>query len=175
MIDTPRLTLMPLTLEQVRLHLAGGTLLEEAMGVRPGHRTVTEPLLSILTHFTVPFLQNPRRQPIYDTIWVALDRELNQFVADCKFKGAPDEEQTVEIGYGTYPGFQRRGYMTELVGGLTRWAFTQPGIHRITAETLLPNAASQSVLLANGFTSFEQDERVRWWELRRESRVMSDE
>jgi RimJ/RimL family protein N-acetyltransferase len=164
MIETPRLTLIPLTLDQVRLHIAGGTLLEETLGVRPGHREVTEPLLSIIRAFTIPFLQNPDRQPIYDTIWVALDRELNQFVADAKFKGAPDEEQTVEIGYGTYPAFQRRGYMTEIVAGLTTWAFAQPGIHRVTAETALTNMASQAVLLNNGFTMFEKDEYVCWWE-----------
>ena len=167
MIETPRLTLLPLTLEQVRLHVAGGTYLEDELGIRPGHRDVPEPLRSILTHFTIPFLQNPRRQAIYDTLWVALDRDLNQLVADAKFKGAPDEEETVEIGYGTYPAFQRRGYMTELVGGLVGWALAQPGVARVTAETLLTNAASQAVLLANGFTPFEQDERVRWWERRR--------
>ncbi|MEZ0542779.1 GNAT family N-acetyltransferase [Fibrella arboris] len=164
MIDTPRLTLIPLTLDQVRLHIAGGTLLEDELGARPGHREVAEPLRSIIQAFTIPFLQNPARQPIYDTIWVALDRELNQFVADIKFKGAPDEEQTVELGYGTYPAFQRRGYMTEIVGGLTAWALAQPGIDRVTAETALTNVASQAVLLTNQFNPFEQDQYVRWWE-----------
>lgn len=164
MIETPRLMLLPLSLEQVRLHIAGGTQLEEAMGVRPGHREVTEPLLSILRHFTIPFLQNPTRQSIYDTLWIALDTSLNQFVADMKFKGMPDEEQTVEIGYGTYPAFQRRGYMTEIVGAMTAWALSQPNTHRVVAETALHNTASQTVLLNNGFHPFQQDERVRWWE-----------
>ncbi|WP_375446350.1 GNAT family N-acetyltransferase [uncultured Fibrella sp.] len=167
MIATPRLTLIPLTVDQVRLHIAGGTRLEDELGVRSGHREVAEPLLSIIKAFTIPFLQSPDRQPIYDTIWVALDRELNQFVADAKFKGAPDEEQTVEIGYGTYPAFQRRGYMTEIVGGLTAWALSQPGVDRVTAETALNNTASQAVLLNNQFMPFEQDEYVRWWEKRR--------
>ncbi|MEZ0486885.1 GNAT family N-acetyltransferase [Fibrella aquatica] len=166
MIETPRLTLLPLTVDQVRLHIAGGTLLETALGVRPGHREVTEPLLSIIKAFTIPFLQQPDRQPIYDTIWVALDRELNQFVADFKFKGAPDDEQTVELGYGTYPAFQGRGYMTELVGGATAWAFLQPGVERVTAETSLTNVASQTVLQKNQFVRFEQDEYVCWWERR---------
>lgn len=164
MIETPRLTLIPLSLDQVRLHIAGGTLLEENLGVRPGHRTVTEPLLSIIRAFTIPFLQDPARQPIYDTIWVALDRDRQQLVADIKFKGAPDEEQTVEIGYGTYPAFQQQGYMTEIVGGLTAWALAQPGVNRVTAETAVTNAASQAVLLTNQFIPFEQNEYVRWWE-----------
>jgi [ribosomal protein S5]-alanine N-acetyltransferase len=165
MLETPRLTLIPLTLEQVRLHIAGGTLLEEAMGVRPGHRLVEEPLMSIIRHFTIPFLQNPTRQPLYDTLWIALDRELNQFVADTKFKGPPDEDDhSVEIGYGTYPAFQQRGYMTEIVGSMVGWALAQPGVERVVAETALANVASQQVLLNNRFVPFGQDERVRWWE-----------
>ncbi len=167
MIETTRLTLIPLTLDQLRLHIAGGTLLEEEFGVQPGHREVTEPQLSIIRAFTIKFLQDPARQPIYDTIWVALDRELNQFVADSKFKGAPDEEQTVEIGYGTYPAFRERGYMTEIVGGLTQWALAQPGLHRVTAETVLTNTASHRVLQKNQFSPFSEDERVRWWEKKR--------
>ncbi len=164
MIETARLRLIPLTSTQVRLHVAGGTRLEEALTVRPGHRTVDEPLRSILTAFTIPFLDDPRRQLLFDTIWIALDRELNQFVADAKFKGAPDEEQTVEIGYGTYPAFRQQGYMTELVGGLLAWAFQQPGLWRVTAETALGNTASEGVLLRNGFRLFEQNEHVCWWE-----------
>ncbi|MBO0930102.1 GNAT family N-acetyltransferase [Fibrella aquatilis] len=165
MIETNRLSIRPLTLEQLRLHLAGGTLLEDELGALPGHREVTEPLLSILKHFTIPFLQNPNRQPLYDTIWIARDRTLNQFVADAKFKGAPDEEQTIEIGYGTYPTFQGRGYMTELVGGLVTWALNQPGVRRVTAETDLTNAASQAVLRHNSFHPFAEDDRTMWWEL----------
>ena len=164
MIETNRLSIRPLTLEQLRLHLAGGTALEDEFGALPGHRDVTEPLLSILTHFTIPFLQNPNRQPLYDTIWIARDRTLNQFVAEAKFKGAPDEEHTIEIGYGTYPIFQRRGYMTELVGGLVGWALKQSGVRRVTAETAVANTASQAVLLSNGFQPFAQDEMTRWWE-----------
>jgi [ribosomal protein S5]-alanine N-acetyltransferase len=164
MLETPRLTLIPLSLEQVRLHIAGGTLLEDVMGVRPGHREVTEPLLSIIRNFTIPSLQKPARPFLYETLWIALDRELNQFVADTKFKGAPDDEQSLEIGYGTYPAFQGRGYMTEIVGGMVGWALAQPGVQRVIAETALDNTASQHVLLNNHFVPFGQDERVRWWE-----------
>jgi [ribosomal protein S5]-alanine N-acetyltransferase len=165
MLETPRLTLIPLTPEQVRLHIGGGTLLEDAMGVRPGHRIVEEPLQSIIRHFTIPFLQNPARPFLYDTLWIALDRDLNQFVADTKFKGAPDEDDhSVEIGYGTYPAFQRRGYMTEIVGGMVGWALAQPGVQRVVAETALDNTASQNVLINNHFIPFKQDECVRWWE-----------
>jgi [ribosomal protein S5]-alanine N-acetyltransferase len=164
MIQTERLTLLPLTLEQLQLHVENSTRLEESLGLVPGHREVTEPLLSIITHFTIPRLKDPDLNPLFQTIWIGWDRETGQIVADAKFKGEPDEEGVVEIGYGTYPAFQRRGYMTEMVGGLMAWASEQPGVRRIMADTDADNLASQRVLQKNGFRFVEETEGLLWWE-----------
>lgn len=164
MIETPRLTLLPLTLEQLSLHVADRYRLEQSLGLQRGHRQVEEPLLSIITHFTVPRLKNPANDPLYHTVWIAVDRARQQIVADAKFKGEPDETGTVEIGYGTYPAFQRQGYMTEMVGGLVRWAGGQSGVRRVVADTDADNVASQKVLEKNGFRLFDRIEELLWWE-----------
>lgn len=164
MIETPRLTLLPLTLDQLRLHIADNTQLEASLGLMKGHRKVVEPLLSVIVHFTVPRLKDPARNPLYNTVWIAIDREKGQIVADAKFKGEPDETGTVEIGYGTYPAFQRQGYMAEMVGGLVRWAGGQPGVRRVVADTDAENVASQKVLAKNRFRLFDQIEEMLWWE-----------
>lgn len=163
MIETNRLTLLPLSLDQLRLHLADSTQLEASLGLLAGHRTVTEPLLSIITHFTVPRLKDPANNPLYHTIWIAIDRATRQIVADAKFKGEPDEDATVEIGYGTYPAFQGRGYMTEMVGGLLQWAAQQPHIEHVAADTEPGNLASQRVLEKNGFVQVSQVDDMFWW------------
>lgn len=165
MIETRRLTLLPLTLDQLRLHVADGRQLEQMLGLRTGHRKVEEPLLSIIAHFTVPRLKDPAYDPLYHTIWIAIDRERQLVVADAKFKGEPDETGTVEIGYGTYPAFQRQGYMAEIVGGLVRWAGQQPGVRRVVADTNVENVASQRVLEKNGFRLFDRVEEMLWWEI----------
>lgn len=164
MIETSRLTLLPLTLDQLRLHVADSSQLEASLGLPKGHRKVVEPLLSVIVHFTVARLRDPARDPLYNTVWIAIDRQKRQIVADAKFKGEPDETGTVEIGYGTYPAFQRQGYMAEMVGGLMRWAGEQPGVLRVVADTNAENAASQKVLEKNGFRLFDQIEDMLWWE-----------
>ncbi|CCH51359.1 GCN5-related N-acetyltransferase [Fibrisoma limi BUZ 3] len=164
MINTRRLTLVPLTLQQLQLHVADSHRLEQTMGLLPGHRQVTEPLLSIIVHFTVPRLKDPAFDPIFHTIWIAIDREKRQIVADAKFKGEPDETGTVEIGYGTYPAFQRLGYMSEMVSGLLAWAKQQSDIRRVVADTDVENVASQKVLEKNGFRLFGRVEHLLWWE-----------
>jgi RimJ/RimL family protein N-acetyltransferase len=166
MIETARLTIIPLTLSQLQLHVADTYQLEAEMGLQRGHRELTEPVHSILTYFTIPRLQDPSLDPLYHTLWIAIDREKNQIVAEAKFKGEPDETGTVEIGYGTYSKLQRQGYMSEMVSGLMKWVGQQPGVERIAADTDAENVASQKVLIKNGFNLFDRQENILWWEYR---------
>jgi RimJ/RimL family protein N-acetyltransferase len=71
-------------------------------------------------------------------------------VGSVGFKGPP-RGGTVEIGYSVLPQFRRRGYAAEMVGGLTRWALSQPGVSRVIAEAEATNLASVGVLLRVGF------------------------
>lgn len=164
MIETKRLTIQPLSLDQLRLHITDNTQLERVLDLLPGHREVAEPLLSIIRHFTLHRLKDPDLDPLYHTLWIGWDRRTRQIVADAKFKGEPDETGTVEIGYGTYPTFQGQGYMTEMVGGLVDWARQQLSVLRVMADTDADNLASQRVLQKNGFQFVEETEGLLWWE-----------
>jgi [ribosomal protein S5]-alanine N-acetyltransferase len=72
-------------------------------------------------------------------------------VAGGGFLGAP-QDGIAQIGYSVLPQFQGRGYATEMVGGLVRWAMGQPGVVRVVAETEWANPASVRVLTKAGFT-----------------------
>jgi len=67
------------------------------------------------------------------------------------FKGAPDGEGAVEIGYEIAPAWRRRGLAREAVEELLRHAFSHAQVHRVRAHTLATGHASQAVLLACGF------------------------
>ena len=71
-------------------------------------------------------------------------------IGDLCFKGL-EPGKNPEIGYGILEEYQGRGYATEAVKLALRWAFQQPGIFAVEAETEADNAASQRVLLKNGF------------------------
>lgn len=67
------------------------------------------------------------------------------------FKGAPDNNGDVEIGYGIDEAYRCHGYATEAVGAMTKWALTQPGVRRVLAQTEPGNTISQRVLQKCGF------------------------
>ena len=56
-----------------------------------------------------------------------------------------------EIGYGILEEHQGQGYATEAVQAACRWAFLNPDVTSLEAETDAGNAASQRVFQKCGF------------------------
>jgi [ribosomal protein S5]-alanine N-acetyltransferase len=76
-----------------------------------------------------------------------------RILAGCAgFKGKPDEQGEVEIGYTILPEFQRRGLASAAVSLLSEHAFKDERVSRIKAETLPGLPASIGVLARCGFT-----------------------
>ena len=95
-------------------------------------------------------IRHPEQRDWY-TVWFMARRDGSGGpIGDLCFKGL-GTDGVVEIGYGTYTGFEGNGYMTEAVTALVQWASRQPGVLRIEAEADKDNLASQRVLAKSGF------------------------
>lgn len=84
------------------------------------------------------------------------------------FKGDPDPQGTVEIGYLTFPDHVGQGVASELAGGLLGIA-REAGARRVLAHTLPQANASTRVLEKNGFahigSAMDEDVGEAWqWE-----------
>ena len=67
------------------------------------------------------------------------------------FKGTPDAEGVVEIGYGIEEEYRQKGYATEAVKGFVKWALEHNEVKCVVAQTDIHNEISQKVLIRNGF------------------------
>ena len=67
------------------------------------------------------------------------------------FKGLPDAEGTVEVGYAVVAGRQRAGLATEAVDALVSWALARPEVRSVVANTYPELHASIRVLEKLGF------------------------
>ena len=83
------------------------------------------------------------------TAWYWILKRPRTVIGISGFKSKP-VNGAVEIGYSVLPTFQRRGLATEGIGAMTAWAFAN-GVDLVFAETLPELAASQRVLVKNGF------------------------
>ncbi|MBZ5538584.1 MAG: GNAT family N-acetyltransferase [Acidobacteriia bacterium] len=86
------------------------------------------------------------------------------------FKGKPTPDGTVEVGYSLMEQFQRRGYATEAVRALLKWALDHPQVNRVIAETYPELLPSIRVMEKNGFIPAGKgsEERVIRFEITRE-------
>ncbi|MGG0153405.1 GNAT family N-acetyltransferase [Bacillus mycoides] len=78
--------------------------------------------------------------------WYVIRKEDDVVLGDIGFKGKPNEQHTVEIGYGFIEKYWNKGYATEAVSELMKWAFQTGEVETIIAETLLDNYSSIRVL-----------------------------
>jgi ribosomal-protein-alanine N-acetyltransferase len=86
-------------------------------------------------------------------------------VGDLGFRGPPDDEGTVEIGYRVQDEHRRRGYATEAATALVRWALSQDGVARVVATCERTNAASIGVLERIGMRCVLERHGMLRWEL----------
>ena len=102
-----------------------------------------------------------RVDPVF-TMYVIRRRADQLAIGGLGFFGPPDEDGTVEVGYGLVPAARGDGLATEALSAASVTAFAS-GARAIVADTTLDNVASQRVLEKAGFTETHRDERSVWY------------
>jgi [ribosomal protein S5]-alanine N-acetyltransferase len=153
-IVTSRLRLLPATEALLRASLSGNEAFAVAVGRRVPASWPPEHFDTTAVNFTLDWL---RKHPA-DAPWGFYCIELpdengapGTLIGAGGFKGGPELDGIVEIGYSVLPEFQRRGYALESVRGWVEFAFSHPKVQMICAHTLASGAPSIGVLRKAGF------------------------
>jgi [ribosomal protein S5]-alanine N-acetyltransferase len=165
MIETERLILQPLTYEQLVKYIRADNSLETELGLDQSSKTISPELKEALEQTILPNVADTSKNYLFSTLWTAISKADKKMVGDLCIVGEPNEVGEIEIGYGTYDAFQKRGFMTEAVGGLVRWAATQPHVRAVVASTEKANVASFTVLQKNNFVNVGETETLFNWRL----------
>lgn len=91
----------------------------------------------------------PRSQPWW--VYLPIHLPSNTLIGSCGFKGLPDENGMVEIGYEISTPFRNQGLATEVTALLLELAYRSPEVKSVQAHTLAEENASVKVLRKNGF------------------------
>ncbi|RNI26522.1 GNAT family N-acetyltransferase [Rufibacter latericius] len=162
-IETRRLKIQPLTEAQLKLYALNDGSLEKELGLRYSPKAIEPDLADALeTYFLRLIPQHPEHFFFY-TLWAIELKSEQTLAGDLCFKGDPDENGEVEIGYGTYPEFQQQGIMSEAIEGLLHWCAQRSDINTVLAETENGNTASEKILERNGFIKDCQGRDNTWW------------
>ncbi|HEV7348517.1 GNAT family N-acetyltransferase [Telluribacter sp.] len=169
MIETPHLHLIPCDdtlFEAIRM---GNNVLARVLGVNvpkkwTGYRDV----------FTPSFHRWKAHPPLRDW-WTHLIVHLpdRMLIGSCGYKGEPDADGIVEIGYEIRPSHRERGLATEAAQGLIDHAFAHGEVKKVIAHTLPGEGPSTRILKKLGFVRTgeleDPDDGLVWrWELKKE-------
>lgn len=165
MITTKRLTILPLTVDQLKMYIGNDFSLETSLQLHKSSYSISNKKKDKITENIIPEILNNNINYLYKTIWIAIDNETKKIVSEICFKGIPNTNQEVEIGYETYAEFRGKGYMTEVISELISWAKNQPEIKTIFAQTTNENLASILVLKKNNFIKSNETQNYFDWVL----------
>lgn len=165
MIETERLIIKPLTLGQLIKYIKADNSLELELKLNSTSRTISPELKEALEQTILPNVADTNKDYLYSTLWTLISKEANKMVGDLCFVGEPNGEGEIEIGYGTYEEFRSKGFMTEAVSGMIKWAAKQPNVKSIFASTEKSNDASFSILKKNNFIKVGENDTLYHWRL----------
>ncbi|MEM7050356.1 MAG: GNAT family N-acetyltransferase [Acidobacteriota bacterium] len=153
-LSTRRLLLWPSTLALAEAELEGRESLARGLGAAvPRHWPPPLHDRRSMAYNRLFLRDNP--ESVGWGLWYFLrptgDRGLPELIGGGGFQGLPTSAGTVEIGYSILPHHQRQGFAPEAVEALVRWAFEQPRVKRVTAETRPDSRPSIRVLEKCGF------------------------
>ncbi|MCE6992310.1 GNAT family N-acetyltransferase [Dyadobacter sp. CY323] len=168
MIVTPRLKIVPCDdtlFDAIRM---GNNTLARVMGVN-----VPKKWTEFRDTFTPSYHRWKAHPPLRDW-WVYLIIYVpdNILIGSCGYKGEPDSNGMVEIGYEIVPSHREKGLGFETAKGLVDHAFSHAAVRKVLAHTLAEENASARILEKVGFAQTEDvrdpDEGPLWrWEISR--------
>ncbi|MES2287380.1 MAG: GNAT family N-acetyltransferase [Bacteroidota bacterium] len=139
MIKTERLHIIPLSYEQLisRVYSRSGMINNQ------------EEEDNVVEFSLKPMKNAPEHLHKWYTFWLAYYE--GEEVLECGFLCPPTVHNVVEVFCYTRPEFQKRGFGTEAIKGLVKFATAFNDISYVCASVAKDNLPSQKMFLKNGF------------------------
>ncbi len=162
-LETERLCLLPLSRRQLRDCLENREQLAQELGVTIPAGIFDEPVPRAIGMKLEKMADAAESAYRWFTYWLIIVKSDAVGAGLVGFKGQPNEQGEVEIGYGIDAAFRNQGLTTEAVATLLAWALAQPECTAVTSWTNTTNQPSIRVLEKVGMTkSGERNGRYYW-------------
>ncbi|MGP4108485.1 GNAT family N-acetyltransferase [Virgibacillus sp. L01] len=162
-INTDRLTLVTFTVEMMRATLIGQHQLEEITDYKAADEYPMEDYKQLLAYKIDRFTRCPEENE-----WegIIIHKKDNTIMGDMGFKGGPNEEGEMDLGYSIVPSYQGKGYATEMTIAMVNWGLQQQKVNKITASCSESNIPSIRVLEKTGFEQIRTEGKEIYWAIK---------
>ncbi|WP_370574741.1 GNAT family N-acetyltransferase [Methanomethylovorans sp.] len=161
-LNTERLRIACLDLDNFRSYIYEHGNMQRRIGIQATTEALPDELQKVFLSAYEQAMAD-KKNYVWYTVWQIVSKIENCAIGGVCFKGRPNIDGEVEIGYGTEPAHQNKGYMTEAVKSIIQWAIKQDGVMYVIAETEKSNNASHKVLEKNGMAIYKETDISLWW------------
>ncbi len=169
-LKTARLRIIPLRIEELGLLIEDAPKVDEALKLASSGKALDDDTRQAMQELYDRAVLSPADY-LWSTQWQIVLTSENRSIGGACFKGAPNQNGEVEIGYGLSPDYRGYGYMKEAASALCRWALEQPDVTSVVAETDKDNLASQKVLQHCGMIFDRESDEGFFWHMEREHKL----
>ncbi|MBS4538689.1 GNAT family N-acetyltransferase [Clostridium sp. D2Q-11] len=162
---TDRLIIMPLKYEMIDIILDKRSAFEDRYNLKLSKEWPMEAIKGLLPKYINVVRHNPEEAQW--GVWIMIDKKSNYIIGDLGFKGSPDNNGIIEVGYSIVESYRNRGLTSEGVGELIKWAFLKQEVNKITARCLVDNYPSIKVLERLKFKKVVHKADIIYWEKNR--------
>lgn len=153
MIRTERLHIIPQSYEQLASRVYSFSGMVDSL----------EHQENFVKYSLIPMKNAPKNQHFWYTSWVAYFE--GEEVLECGFICPPTKDHVVEVFCYTKPEHQKKGFGTEAIKGLVRFATAFKDIDHVCASVERSNTPSQKMFLKNGFHYLTEVNNMRIFNL----------
>lgn len=161
-LETKRLRLIPLTPYQLELLMEDTGKLEKELFVKYDGVEIEGHMLEATREQFLVCLTDTENY-VWHTFWQFVLKEENKIIGSACFKGMPDSEGCVEIGYGINQTYENMGLTKEAAKEMCTWALLSGKAKYITAETEKDNIPTRKILEYCGLKIYKETEEAYFW------------
>lgn len=156
------MTVIALDVDELRLYLDDFNGFKLKMNISSQRDSIDQEFRYLFNIALKKIIKKPELR-LWLTPWIIILKDERTFVGSICFKGVPDFNRTVEIGYDVDELYWNNGIATEALRGMTDHISKIGQIKFITAETEWDNLSSQAVLKKSGMTRYKYGRGSIWW------------
>jgi len=161
-LESERLLLFPLSKQQLANLLTRPDSLSQELGFALAKNMLDVNVQRAIKKKLDSASSLDEREWLWKTYWLIKIKQHDLGAGLIGFKGIPDNDGFVEIGYGIDESVWNKGFMTEAVQLMLDWAFDYPDCKCVTATTVI-NPASERVLQKLHFINIAKCEEPSNW------------
>ena len=159
--DGSEVLIFPLTTEELKFFKEDISGFEKYINLEYDGEDIKE--IECVLDYKLKMQEKDPQNWVYNTSWLIVSLLNKNIIGTIDFKGCPNENGEVEIGYGIGKRYQNRGYATSAVELMCKYA-KDNGIKCVKANCYRSNIASRRVLEKNNFKKIKEDDKIFYFE-----------